>query len=174
MKIRCVVMLLISMCLVACDSGEPTPVELNSEKFLVWGEGVGVVVEEGRGEPKSIGSYSVRVYQNSDQGNMRDFFVTGLIFARDGFLKQAELADIDDDGQLDLVVVFESAGSGSYVTAHAWRFVDDKLSSIAIVEGLAVGADVNAALKTQIKALNALEPEDDSRQLPLFPEANEQ
>jgi len=159
MKIGFAVLLLLGSLLMACESDDFAQVELNSEKFLVWGEGVSVVVEEGRGEPKSMGSYSVRIYQNSDETNSRDFFITGLIFARDGFFKQADLVDIDDDDQLDLVVVFENAGSGSYLTAHAWRFIDDKLSSIAIVEGLAAGADVNAALKTQIKALNALVPE---------------
>ena len=85
-----------------------------------------------------------------------------MIFARDGFLKDASLVDIDEDQQQDLVVVFGSAGTGSYLTAHAWRFIDDKLSSIAIVEGLAPGSDVNAALTAQIKALNELEPEPNS------------
>lgn len=162
MKLNFFILAVFSIFLFACNEGQPKPVPLNSEIFLAWGEGISAVIEEGRGEPKSLGSYSVRVYQNSDPEAGRDFFLTGLIFARDGFLKDASLVDIDEDQQQDLVVVFESAGTGSYLTAHAWRFIDDKLSSIAIVEGLAPGSDVNAALTAQIKALNELEPEPNS------------
>lgn len=151
--------LILLLGLVACDVGDPKKVRLGNEIVFPWGEGLQVVIEEGRSEPRSLGSYSVRLYQTTDEDNDRDFFITGLIFARDGFLKHAELVDIDDDQQEDLVVIFESAGSGSYLTAHAWRFLDDKLSSIAIVEGLSPGSNVQAALTAQIQALNALQPE---------------
>lgn len=153
--------------LMACDSEVLKRASPAEEIALQWGENFQVVIAEGVAEPKSMGSYSVRLYQGNPAGGRRDFFIAGLIFARDGFLKQAEFADIDNDQIEDLVVVFESAGTGDYLSAHAWRLVDEKLSAIAVVEGLAFDADVSAELRLQIDSLNALQPPTDNNK-PVF------
>lgn len=139
----------------------------STELTTVWGESslaqpLYAVVAEGAAEPKSMGSYSVRIYQHGDGGGARDVFLSGEIFARDGFLHSVSLADVDGDQLEELVVVFESAGTGSYVTAHAWHYLDGDLSVIASVDSLLPGVDIIEAIKAQIRGLNALEPESTS------------
>ena len=143
----------------ACTAKVDVDCDASETRSRAWGEGLIAVVAEGEGEPRSLGSYSVRVYEAQNGENDRDFFITGLIFARDGYLVGLDLVDVDSDQNEDLVVTFESAGSGSYLTAHAWRLLDSKLSSVAMVEGLAPGTDVTQALIAQVESLNALEPE---------------
>lgn len=150
---------LVTFMLGACTANVDLDCDAAETLSREWGEGLTAVVAEGEGEPRSVGSYSVRVYEARNGDNDRDFFVTGLIFARDGFLVDLDLVDIDGDQNPDLIVSFESAGSGSYLTAHAWRLLDNKLSSVAMVEGLAPGTDVTQALIAQVASLNALEPE---------------
>lgn len=143
----------------ACTAKVDLDCDAAETRSLSWGEGLTAVVAEGEGEPRSLGSYSVRVYETKNGEGDRDLFVTGLIFARDGFLVNLDQVDIDGDQNPDLIVTFESAGSGSYLSAHAWRLSDNKLSSVAMVEGLAPGTDVTQALLAQVESLNALEPE---------------
>lgn len=48
-----------------------------------------VVIAEGDFEARSIGSFSVRLYQAAAPPDETTFFVTGLIRARDGVLEKA-------------------------------------------------------------------------------------
>ncbi|UTA48440.1 PliI family lysozyme inhibitor of I-type lysozyme [Simiduia sp. 21SJ11W-1] len=165
----CLVALVFSLGLVGCDAPEQHHAGVNNTELTVlWGENsfeqpLYAVVAEGAGEPKSIGSYSVRIYTPNADGGKRDFFLAGEVFSRDGFLKSITLADVDGDQLEELVVVLESVGTGSYVTAHAWHYLEGHISVIASAENLLPEVDMIAALKAQIQALNALEPSDSSR-----------
>ncbi|MCF1426604.1 MAG: PliI family lysozyme inhibitor of I-type lysozyme [Shewanella sp.] len=68
-------------------------------------QGGQVVVEEGALEPRSIGSITVLLYRDLEVGD----FVSGLSFARDGFITSAELVSPQQ-----LKITTTSAGSGSY------------------------------------------------------------
>lgn len=149
--------------MMGCEINADIDCDDNTELSLVWGEKslaqpLYAVVAGGAAEPKSLGSYSVRIYQHNVDAGKQDVFITGEILARDGFLKSVELADVDGDLFEELIVVFESAGTGSYLTAHAWRFLKGELSVVAHAENLSPTADVTQALSAQIKTLNALSP----------------
>lgn len=146
-----------------CDINTDINCGETTELTALWGENsfeqpLYAVVAEGDAEPASIGSYSVRIYTPNADGGKRDFFLAGEVFPRDGFLTSVALADVDGDQLEELVVVLESAGTGSYISAHAWHYLDGHISVIASVEGLLPEVDLIAALKAQIAALNALEP----------------
>jgi hypothetical protein len=106
-----------------------------------------VVVAEGDLEARSTGSFSVRLYAAADVADETTFFVAGLVRPRDGTIERTVLADIDGDRREDVVVIVRSAGSGGYLSAHAFAVGKDRLSPIATAEGLARDADPIAALK---------------------------
>jgi len=106
-----------------------------------------VVVAEGDLEARSTGSFSVRLYAAADVADETTFFVAGLVRPRDGTIERTVFADIDGDRREDVVVIVRSAGSGGYLSAHAFAVGKDRLSPIATAEGLARDADPIAALK---------------------------
>jgi hypothetical protein len=118
---------------------------------LVLPAGQTVVVAEGAGEARSIGSFSVRLYRAAPPPNETTFFAAGLIHARDGTLDKLLLADVDGDRQPDIVVVARSAGSGSYQSAYAFATKGERLSFIAEVQGLSPRTDPVAALRVAAK-----------------------
>ena len=109
-----------------------------------------VVVAEPDREPRSVGSYSVRLYSGRNQRFPFDDFVAGVIEARDGFVVGVELAYVDADNQQDLVVTMRSVGSGSYLAADAFALHADRIERIAHVNGLSPQGDVMAALRDAI------------------------
>lgn len=106
-----------------------------------------VVVAEGDLEPRSIGSYSVRLYSGENLQFATDNFLAGVIHERDGFIEKIVLADLDGDGREEFVVIVRSAGTGSFLSAHAFAIGVKNLSLRASVTGLARDADAISALK---------------------------
>ena len=92
-----------------------------------------VVVEESALEPRSIGSYSIRLYDLTNPDFPTDNFVYGIVRARDGTVQSIEKADINKDGEEDLVVLIRSAGSGGYLQAEAFQCIDGEVEVIASV-----------------------------------------
>ena len=72
-----------------------------------------VVVAEGDLEPRSIGSYTVRVYSNSQPEYPTDDFLAGLVKERDGTVEDVLFADVNGDGIKDIVVTMRCVGTGS-------------------------------------------------------------
>jgi hypothetical protein len=123
---------------------------LAQERFvskLTLPTGETVVVAEGDFEARSIGSFSVRLYEAAAAPDDTTFFIAGLIRSRDGVVEKVILADIDDDRQQDIVVIVRSVGTGSYLSAHAFAMAKDKLIFRTAVEGLAADADPVEALR---------------------------
>ena len=114
---------------------------------LTLPSGKTVVVAEGDYEARSVGSFSVRLYDAARAPDETTFFMSGLIRARDGVVEKAILADVDGDRQQEVVVVVRSVGTGSYLSAHAFSVAKDKLNFRAAVDGLAANADPVAALR---------------------------
>lgn len=110
-----------------------------------------LVVAEGDFEARSIGSFSVRLYDAAAPSDETTFFRAGLIRARDGVVEKAVLADVDGDRKNEVVVVVRSVGTGSYQSAHAFRIAKDKLVFLAVAEGLAADADPVAVLRKSRK-----------------------
>lgn len=106
-----------------------------------------VVVAEGDLEARSIGSFSVRLYEAAAGADETTFFTSGLIHARDGAVEKVTLADIDGDQRQEIVIIARSVGTGSYLSAHAFTVAEGKLVFVAAVEGLAANADSVAALR---------------------------
>lgn len=105
-----------------------------------------VVVAEGDLEARSVGSFSVRLYEAAAAPNKTTFFTSGLVHARDGIIVKVILADVDGDQRQEIVVIVRSVGTGNYLSAHAFAVANGKLLFCASVEGLAADADPVAAL----------------------------
>ena len=110
-----------------------------------------VVVAEGDFEARSIGSFSVRLYEAAAAPDETTFFTSGLVRARDGLIEKVMLADVDGDQQQEIVVITRSVGTGNYLSAQAFAVVKNKLIFRAVVEGLAADADPVAALRKSRK-----------------------
>ena len=106
-----------------------------------------VVVAEGDGEPRSVGSYSVRLYTNENPEFSLDNFVVGAVFIRDGSIERLAVEDVNGDGVKELVVVVRSAGSGGYLSASAFRIAAKTIEAVGNVEGMASDADPIAELR---------------------------
>jgi hypothetical protein len=107
---------------------------------------VAVVAEAAR-EPRSIGSYSVRLYGARNPDFPFDDFVAGTIQSRDGTLDTLSLEDIDGDTNIDLVVIIVSAGSGGYLSGDAFAFSEESIARIGHVDGLDPTDNVIEALR---------------------------
>ncbi|MCH7370385.1 MULTISPECIES: PliI family lysozyme inhibitor of I-type lysozyme [Aeromonas] len=118
-------------------------------KQLTLPSGQVITVSEGRGEPASTGSYDVRLYSGANPEFPLDQFIDGKVLPRDGSIKELKLQDLNGDKQPELIVIVESAGSGSYRSADAFTInPQEGLDSFNHVEGLAPGEDLIQALKT--------------------------
>jgi hypothetical protein len=98
--------------------------------------GGSVVAAEGHFEPGSTGSYSLRLYAKNDPAFPYDAFAAGIVRPRDGTLESVKFADLDHNGTTEIVVIIRSAGSGSYLSADAFRFSKKTLTLLTSVSGL--------------------------------------
>lgn len=84
----------------------------SSEGFIqsiLLANGSTIIVEEGRLEPRSIGSISVKLYRDLYVGD----FIAAVNFARDGTVVKAVLIENGLDKQ-KLSITTSTAGSGNY------------------------------------------------------------
>ena len=123
---------------------------------LPHGNGM-VVVSEGDFEPRSLGSYSVRLYGAENLEFPFDDFLSGCIRPRpNGGIEKLLVRDIDGDGYKDVVVIIHSVGNGGFLSAEAFGFREKQVKLIALVEDLEWNADVTKALR--LKRLNDAKP----------------
>ncbi|MFO6424998.1 PliI family lysozyme inhibitor of I-type lysozyme [Motilimonas sp. KMU-193] len=123
---------------------------LSLETQLPSGETL--VVATGAGEAQSIGSYSVRLYHSTEDKNKRTFFASGLIAERSGTLGSIELIDLNENGQLELLVITRSVGTGNYINAAAYAIEQDRISELLTLDDLAPEYDVIASIKHALLA----------------------
>ena len=109
------------------------------------------VVAEGDFEARSIGSFSVRLYDAATPQDETTFFIAGLIRPRDGAIENLALADIDGDQQPEIIVTVRSVGTGGYISVHAFAFKKKNLLVRAFVEGLRPDADPVAAVRKSLR-----------------------
>jgi hypothetical protein len=106
-----------------------------------------VVVAEGDFEARSIGSFSVRLYEAASAPDETTFFISGLIHPRDGVVEKVVQDDVDGDQKSEIIVIARSVGTGGYLSAYAFAFKNDGLYFYAALEGLAPDADPVVALR---------------------------
>jgi len=110
-----------------------------------------VVVEEGAYESRSIGSFSVRLYDAAPLKDATTFFAAGIICARDGTIENVVLADVDGNRRPEIIVNVRSAGTGGYISSHAFAFDKNTLILRAEVDNLPPNADPVASLRKTIE-----------------------
>lgn len=110
-----------------------------------------VVVAEGDFEPRSIGSYTLRLYAKSDPAFPYDGFLSGIVRPRDGSVESIRFADLDRDGAPEIIVVMRSVGSGGYLSADAFRFQDKSLTFLTAVSGIEGNVDPVSVLAERIE-----------------------
>ncbi len=123
-----------------CDTGE------RYVRKISLASGQTAVIAEGDCEARSIGSYSVRLYQSGQPGDDATFYAAGVILERDGTIEAVQQADLDGDGRDEVVVVIRSVGSGGYLSAQALSITNKKIEVRSSVKGLPKDADPVAAL----------------------------
>lgn len=99
---------------------------------LELADGRQVVVAEPRLEPRSIGSFSIRVYSGANPRYPYDDFLTGIVVPRDGYIERALLAQLDEAPGEELVVLLRSAGSGDYGRAVAFAVAGDHIEPLTV------------------------------------------
>jgi hypothetical protein len=126
-----------------------TQAEEGFSKQLTLPSGQVIRVAQGAGEPASIGSYDVRLYSGQNAEFPLDEFLDGKVMARNGFIRELKLVDLNSDKQPELVVIIESAGSGSYQDADAYTVTPQgELEIFNQVKELEPKEDVVKALKS--------------------------
>ncbi len=108
------------------------------------------VVAEGDLEPRSIGSYSLRLYAKNDPAFPYDDFIAGIVQPRDGSIESIRFADLDRDGAPEIVVVMRAAGSGGFLSADAFRVQASSLTLLTSVSGIEGDADPLRALASKV------------------------
>ena len=109
-----------------------------------------VVVAEGDFEPRSIGSYALRIYGGASTHAPLGDFLVGVIRPRNGVVEAVFFESIAAHDTLDIIVTVRSAGSGGYLSADAFQYRRGSLELLASVAGLEKRADPIAALRDKL------------------------
>lgn len=117
--------------------------------------GLTVVIAEGDFEPRSIGSYSLRIYAANPE-YPTDEYLSGTIRSREGSIENVKIQDLDKDGTEEIIVIIRSAGTGGYLSADAFNYQSEKLHLVANVTDLPKNTDLILKLTNILK----FKPED--------------
>lgn len=110
-----------------------------------------VVVAEGQGEPRSIGSYAIRLYAGRNEEFSLDDFLGGLVRFRSGTVEEVRQVDLDDDGHQEIIVIVRSVGSGSYLSVDAFKVSRRTISLFETRADLPTGADPVEQLRKRME-----------------------
>jgi len=121
------------------------------KQFQVGGSSEVIVVAEGEFEPRSIGSYSVRIYSGRSSKFPFDDFIAGIVMRRNGAVEAVKFPDLDGDGKPEVVVIVRAVGSGGYLSADAFRYRNRSLEFAVAVSDLDKRADPIQALRDKLK-----------------------
>ena len=120
---------------------------LNQHKLST---GLTAVIAEGDLEPRSIGSYSVRIY-GANPEYPTDDFLSGTIRLRDGSIEKVVIQDINGDGAEEIIIIIRSAGTGGYISADAFQYKSKQLKLISNVTELKKDANPIHELAKKLK-----------------------
>ncbi|NWJ42019.1 MAG: hypothetical protein HXX12_13735 [Geothrix sp.] len=105
------------------------------------------VVAEGDFEPRSTGSFSIRLYDAAPAGDETTFFRAGKVLDRDGAVEKVVLSKESSRHPAEIIVIVRSTGTGGYLSAHAFTFDKRRLTLRASMSGLPANADPLATLR---------------------------
>ncbi len=97
-----------------------------------------LVVAEPALEPRSIGSYSLRLYGGRNPDFPHDDYLAGLVRPRDGVLESVHLLE----SPLRVLVVSRSVGSGSYRSSDLFAIANRQLHWLKSVSGVLPEANI--------------------------------
>src|SRR5215510_2097588 len=109
-----------------------------------------VVVAEGEFEPRSIGSYTLRIYSGANPEFSMDDYVAGLVRPRNGSVEVVRFYDFDGDGRAEIVVVIRSVGTGGYLSADVFAYGNKLLKLVATVSDLPKDSDLLTEIKERM------------------------
>lgn len=108
------------------------------------------VVAEGDFEARSLGSYSIRLYDLVDPQFPYDRYLAGRVMPRQGTLEAVRWEDLDGDRRPELVVIVRSVGTGGFLHADAFVESGTTLKLVATAQGLPKDADASSALRSKL------------------------
>ena len=149
-KQRTMVAFALGLVLAATIAAASGPVQRFAKMIGYPGAKEVLVVAEGEFEPRSVGSYSVRIYSGLNPKYPLDDYIAGVVRPRNGIIEAVRFHDFDGDGRAEIVVVIGSAGTGGYRSADVLGFKERSLALLGSVNGLAKDADPIGALKDRI------------------------
>ncbi len=125
----------------------------DSDRFirqLTLPDGQIIMVAEGDQEPRSAGSYSIRLYLGTEPKFPTDDFLHGLIRERDGSIEDVKLDDSTNKNNPAIIVIIKSAGSGGYLSADQFHLSNNnrQLQLTNTVNGLENNVDPIKALQS--------------------------
>jgi hypothetical protein len=128
------------------------------KKLQIPGFSEVVVVAEGDFEPRSVGSYALRVYGGASKKSPTDDFVVGVIRQRNGTIEAVIFETVDGDDRPEIVVITRSVGSGGYLSADAFRYRDRLLEWALSVSDLDKSADPIQTLRDKLRDMTGSLP----------------
>lgn len=139
------------VCLAFLNTSHASDDSLRYVKKHLLPTGQVAVVAEGDLEPRSIGSYSIRIYSNEDKKYPTDDFICGIIQTRDGSVENVTFADINQDKIKEIIITIRCVGTSSTLSADAFSFKDKQLVKVATISDQPKDADCVKALIDQVK-----------------------
>lgn len=129
----------------------------SAERFvrrLELSDVLNVVVAEGEFEPRSIGSYSLHLYAREQTPVSEDvgLFLSGVVRQREGVLEQVLIAPLEAAEAPSVIVTMRSVGSGSYLSADAFKVVGNALVLHASIASAPADTDLIKALQASLRA----------------------
>lgn len=100
-----------------------------------------LVIEESSLEPRSIGSFSVRLYSGANPKFPYDDYRRGLLLKRDGVLQSARTLP-PQDGHARVLITVRSVGSGSHPSYHLLTISGDRIRADSYHGDVVPGVDL--------------------------------
>ncbi|MDP0563146.1 MAG: PliI family lysozyme inhibitor of I-type lysozyme [Candidatus Endonucleobacter sp. (ex Gigantidas childressi)] len=119
-------------------------------KKVKLSSGETLVITEGMFEARSIGSFSINLYDEASPGDEITFFSSGLVLPRDGAIEKVDLVDITNDQQQEIIVIVRSAGTGGYLSAYAFSTRNKQIILASQIKDIPADEDPIVALKNAI------------------------
>jgi hypothetical protein len=140
---------------VPADVPPAAPADPRVVLSVVMPDGRTVVVAEGDQEPRSIGSYAIRLYAAGSPAFATDRFIAGMVGPRNGSLERLIVEDLDRDGRPEVVVVMRGAGTGAFLSADVYSFASNRMARRASIASVPADADIVRMIAPRVRPATA-------------------